>query len=134
MRSLLIISLTVLLGSFAPCRHNSISGHWTSAVDLYDMKLNDTLIFSKKKYTNELYQWGGALCGVSFGPEKDFSELHNVLCSSESSPVRYSDEKWDQQNNIISISSPERELTWNIISISGKELRVLVTKLNIKNE
>ena len=134
MRYILPITGLVLSGGFTPPSENKIPGNWTTDQELYDMKLNDTLIFSKTKYTDKTYQWGGALCGVEFSTDNTFSELHNVLCSSESDPVRFHDEKWRLKNDEISIFSTERELKWKIISLSRKELRVVVTKLNTKNE
>jgi hypothetical protein len=132
--SFFIAAFSIILFSFTSGENKRMTGHWTNERDLYDMKVNDTLIFTKAKYSDELYQWGGALCGIEINADQSFTEFHNVLCSSESSPVRYTDEKWSVSNDVISVSSSERELEWKVISLSKKKLTVLVTKMNIKNE
>jgi hypothetical protein len=134
MKIIAIFVLSVLLLSFVLPENKKMIGHWTNERDLYDMQVNDTLTFIKTKYNDELYQWGGALCGIEISADRNFTEFHNVLCSSESSPVRYPDEKWSVSSNIISISSSERELEWQVISVSQKKLTVLVTKMKMKNE
>ncbi len=130
--STLILISSIFLLSFKGSSGKKIIGHWTSEVDLYDMKVNDTLIFTKTKYTDKLYQWAGALAGIELAPDKSFSEYHNVLCSSESSPVRFSDERWTLHNDIITITGNEREADWRIMNITNKKMTVVVLKINSK--
>jgi hypothetical protein len=134
MKTSLIILLSVLLLSFALPENKKITGHWINEHDLYDMQLNDTLVFTKVKYNDHLYQWGGAVCGMELSADHRFSEFHNVLCSSESNPLRYAGEKWSLSNDTLSINSEERMLQWKVISLSNKKLTVIVTKINMKNE
>lgn len=128
----LIAIICVILFSFKGKENKKIIGHWVSEIDLYDMKVNDTLIFTKIKYNDRLYQWGGALAGIELGSDSSFSEYHTVLCSSESSPVRFGDEKWTLSNNTIFINSSEREMDWKIISANNKKLMIVVSKINFK--
>lgn len=123
-----ILILSIALVSFKGASSKKIIGHWTTDVDLYDLKVNDTLIFTKIKYTDKLYQWAGALAGIELAPDKSFSEYHNVLCSSESSPVRFSEEKWTLHNDLITIIGNEREAKWRIMNISQKKMTVVVLK------
>lgn len=129
--SLILIS-SILLLSFKGSSNKKVIGHWTSEVDLYDMNVNDTLIFTKTKYTDKLYQWAGALAGIELAPDKSFSEYHNVLCSSETSPVRFNDEKWTLHNDLITITGNEREADWRIMNITNKKMTVVVLKINSK--
>ena len=128
----ILIIVCVLFFSFKGASSKKIIGHWTSEVDLYDMKINDTLIFTKIKYTDKLYQWAGALAGIELAPDKSFAEYHNVLCSSESSPVRYSDETWVLHNDLITIIGSEREAKWRIMNVTNKKMTVVVLKINSK--
>lgn len=133
MRNLIfLIIICIFFSSFKGSSSKKIIGHWTSEVDLYDMKVNDTLIFTKIKYTDKLYQWAGALAGIELGPDKNFSEYHNVLCSSESSPVIFNDEKWTLHNDLITITGNERETYWRIMNITNKKMTVVVLKINLK--
>ena len=118
--------------SFNGASSKKVIGHWTSEVDLYDVKVNDTLIFTKIKYTDKLYQWAGALAGIDLAPDKTFSEYHNVLCSSETNPVRFNDEKWTLHNDLITIIGNEREAKWRIMNITNKKMTVVVLKINSK--
>ena len=127
-----IAIVCVLFFSFKESSSKKIIGHWISEVDMYDMKINDTLIFTKIKYTDKLYQWAGALAGIELAPDKSFSEYHNVLCSSESSPVRFSDEKWTLHNDLITIIGNEREAKWRIMNVTNKKMTVVVLKINSK--
>jgi len=129
--TIIFISGILLLG-FKASSSKKIIGHWTSEVDLYDMKVNDTLIFTKIKYTDKLYQWAGALAGIELAPDKSFSEFHNVLCSSESSPVRFTDEKWTLHNDLITITGNEREAKWRILNVTNRKMMVVVLKTNSK--
>lgn len=134
MRTFLIILVTsVILLSFKVSSSKRIIGHWTTEVDLYDLKVNDTLIFTKIKYTDKLYQWAGALAGIELAPDKSFSEFHNVMCSSESNPVRFSEERWNLHNDLITIIGNEREAKWRILNVTNKKMTVVVLKIN-KNE
>lgn len=133
MRKLSFITIIcIFFFSFKGSSGKKIIGHWTSEVDLYDTKVNDTLIFTKTKYTDKLYQWAGALAGIELGPDKSFSEYHNVLCSSESSPVRFNNEKWTLHNDLITITGNERETDWRIMNITNKKMTVVVLKINSK--
>ncbi len=105
-----------------------VIGHWTSETDLYDMKVNDTLIFTKTKNTDNLYQWAGAVAGIEFSADRNFAEFHNVLCSSETSPLRYNDEKWTLHNDLITISGAEREEAWRIMNVTSKKMTIVVLK------
>ena len=124
----LLTIICFLFFSFKGSSSKKIIGHWISEVDLYDMKVNDTLIFTKIKYTDKLYQWAGALAGIELAPDKSFSEYHNVLCSSETSPVRFTDEKWTLHNDLITIIGHERETKWRIMNITNKKMTVVVLK------
>lgn len=128
----LILISSILLLSFKGSSGRKVIGHWTSEVDLYEMKVNDTLIFTKTKYTDKLYQWAGALAGIELSPDKSFSEYHNVMCSSESSPVKFSDERWTLHNDVITITGNEREADWRIMNITNKKMTVVVLKINSK--
>lgn len=127
-----IAIVCVLFFSFKGSSSKKVIGHWTSEVDLYDMKVNDTLIFNKIKYTDKLYQWAGALAGIDLAPDKTFSEYHNVLCSSETNPVRFNDEKWTLHNDLITIIGNEREAKWRIMNVTNKKMTVVVLKMNSK--
>ena len=96
------------------------------------MKINDTLIFTKIKYTDKLYQWAGAVAGIELATDKTFSEYHNVLCNSETNPVRFNDEKWTLHNDLITIIGNEREAKWRIMNITNKKMTVVVLKINSK--
>ncbi len=124
--------ICLLFFSFKGSPGKKIIGHWTSKIDLYDLKVNDTLNFTKIKYTDRLYQWGGALAGINLSTDNNFEEYNNVLCSSETSPVRYTDEKWTLNQNTISINSSEREMDWKIVEVNSKTLKVVVLKINTK--
>lgn len=130
------ISVIVLLAisacfslSFTGSMSKKIEGHWTCENDLYDLKESDTLIFTKTKYTDKLYQWAGALAGIEIGSNKQFSEYHNVLCSSESNPVRFNDETWNLHNDLMFINGKERRQTWRIMNVTGKQLKVLILEI-----
>ena len=129
----IILILSVILVSFQGVSSKKIIGHWITNVDLYDLKLNDTLIFTKIKYSDKLYQWAGSLAGIELAPNKSFSEYHNVMCSSESNPVRYNDEKWILHNDLITIIGNERETKWRIMNVTNKKMTIVVLKIN-KNE
>ena len=96
------------------------------------MKVNDTLIFTKTKYTNKLYQWAGALAGIELSSDNKFSEYHNVMCSDESSPVRFSDERWSLHSDLITITGNDRETNWRVLNVTNKKLTVVVLKINSK--
>lgn len=128
-----ILILSLILVSFKGTSSKKIIGHWITNVDLYDLKVNDTLIFTKIKYTDKLYQWAGALAGIELAPDKSFSEFHNVLCSSESSPIRYNEEKWTLHNDLITIIGKERETKWRIMNVTNKKMTIVVLKTD-KNE
>lgn len=127
-----IFILSLILVSFNKASSKKIIGHWTTNVDLYDLKVNDTLIFTKIKHTDKLYQWAGALAGIELTPNKSFSEYHNMMCSSESNPVRYNDEKWILHNDLITIIGNERETKWRIMNVTNKKMTVVVLKINSK--
>lgn len=129
----LILVSSILMFSFNKASSKKIIGHWTTDFDLYDLKVNDTLIFTKIQYTDKLYQWAGALAGIKLASDKSFSEYHNVLCSPESNPVRYNDEKWILHNDLITIIGNERETKWRIMNVTNKKMAVVVLKIN-KNE
>ncbi|HEY0030111.1 MAG TPA: hypothetical protein VGC65_05090 [Bacteroidia bacterium] len=128
----ILFTLSVIFLSFSSTGEKKLSGHWVSEQDLYEMKVNDTLIFIKTTYSDKLYQWGGALCGIELAKNNEFREYSNVLCSTETNPVRYGDEKWSTTKNMIQISSTEREILWSVISATNKKLTVLVLKNNSK--
>lgn len=123
-----ILFLSLILFSFKGASSKKIIGHWTTNVDLYDLKVNDTLIFTKIKYTDKLYQWAGALAGIELAPDKSFSEFHNVMCSSESSPTRFNEEKWILHNDLITIIGKEREAKWRLMNLTNKKMTVVVLK------
>lgn len=125
-----IAIVCVLFFSFKGASSKKIIGHWTSEVDLYDMKVNDTLIFTKIKYTDKLYQWAGALAGIELAPDKSFAEFHNVMCSSESNPIRFNQEKWTLHNDLITIIGNERETKWRIMNVTNKKMTVVVLNIN----
>lgn len=122
-----ILLSSVFLLSFKPSS-KKIIGHWTTNVDLHEMKVNDTLIFTKIKFTDKLYQWAGALAGIELAPDKTFSEYHNVLCSSESSPISFSKEKWTLHNDLLTIIGNGREAKWRIMNVTSKKLTVVILK------
>ena len=128
------LALFFLFFSSATLPEKNVSGHWINEKDLYDMELNDTLIFTKTKYRETLYHWGGALSGIELGKENHFAEYHNVMCSTESSPVRYSDEKWEIKDNRIFISGQNREIEWTVLKAGKKQLTVVVTKLSVHEQ
>jgi hypothetical protein len=120
----------LLFVSFNDKESRKLTGHWIIEKDLYDIKTNDTLIFTKTRYTDKLYQWGGALSGIELTAENYFYEYHNVLCSSETDPVRYHDEKWGLQDRTIKITGSHRKMDWKMISMTNKELRIIVLAIN----
>jgi hypothetical protein len=126
--SFLFFCCCIFFFSFTGIEPKKITGNFIADIDLYDMKVNDTLVFTKTKYNDGLYQWGGAVCGIELSSTNSFSEFHNVLCSSESDPLRYSDEKWTMTGDLIRIDGPERSLEWKIIGLKNKKLTVLVLK------
>ena len=128
---LLLIS-SILFFSFGSIGNKKIIGHWVSKVDLYDIKVNDTLIFTKTKYTDKLYQWAGALAGIELNSDNTFSEYHNVLCSDETSPIRFADERWSLHSDLITITGNNREANWRVLNVTNKKLTVVVLKINSK--
>lgn len=96
------------------------------------MKVNDTLIFTKTKYTDKLYQWAGALAGIELSSDNTFSEYHNVMCSDETSPVRFADERWSLHSDLITITGNNREANWRVLNVTNKKLTVVVLKINSK--
>jgi len=127
---ILILITTLLSFSLIKTGNKKLIAHWTSEKDLYDLKINDTLIFTKTKYSDKLYKWGGALAGINLGADNNFSEFNNVLCSDETSPVRYEDEKWNLNNDTITISSSERKMDWKVIHINNKKFIIVVLTTN----
>lgn len=127
-----ILILSSFFFSFGSIGNKKIIGHWSSEVDLYDMKVNDTLIFTKTKYTDKLYQWAGALAGMELSSNNTFSEYHNILCSSETNPVRFKDERWSLHSDLITIIGNDREVNWRVLNVKNKKLTVVVLKINSK--
>ena len=127
-----ILFISAFFFSFKKNENKKIIGHWVSGIDLYDIKVNDTLTFTKTKSKDINYQWAGILAGIQFDPNADFSEYHNVMCSSETSPVRFSDEKWTLVNDTLKINSAEREMEWRIVGLKNKKLTIVVLKMNSK--
>jgi len=125
-----IAVISTFFFSFGPIGSKKVIGHWTCEVDLFDMKENDTLVFTKINYSDKLYQWSGALAGVEFTANNHFSEYHNVLCSSETNPIRYSDEKWMLHNDLITIIGNTRSVKWRIMHVTSKKMKVVVLKTN----
>lgn len=131
-RLFIITTISALFFSLGSIGNKKVIGHWTSEVDLYDMKVNDTLIFTKTKYTDKLYQWAGALAGIELSSDNTFSEYHNVMCSDETSPVRFADERWSLHSDLITITGNNREANWRVLNVTNKKLTVVVLKINSK--
>lgn len=131
-RLFIIIYISAIFFSFGSIGNKKVIGHWTSEVDLYDMKVNDTLIFTKTKYTDKLYQWAGALAGIELNSDNTFSEYHNVMCSDETSPARFADERWSLHSDLITITGNNREANWRVLNVTNKKLTVVVLKINSK--
>ncbi|CAN5558729.1 hypothetical protein BH10BAC1_BH10BAC1_14610 [soil metagenome] len=127
-----LLILSCFFFSFGSIGNKKIIGHWISKVDLYDMKVNDTLIFTKTTYTDKLYQWTGALAGIELNSDNTFSEYHNVLCSDETSPIRFSNERWSLHSDLITIAGNNREAYWRVLNVNNKKLTVVVLKINSK--
>ena len=124
-----LFCLSIVCSSFKQIETKKLIGNWKSNVDLYDLKTGDTITFSKIKITDKTYQWGGVSCGIQLEENGSFSEYHNVLCSSESSPLRYSDEKWQQTNDLLLVNCSQRQMVWKIIEIKNKTFKIVVTRL-----
>lgn len=114
-------------------------GHWILMQgDLYEAGAGDTLVFIRKHKTAGMYEWGsGVSSGFEFLPNGDFLEYHNVLCSTESSPVMYSGERWSLNpekdaegarnplGDILAITGSERNFTFKAIFSGRNKLQLI---------
>jgi hypothetical protein len=129
---IIIIIPALLLVSFCyDCKmRKKIIGHWVCEKYIADFQPGDTIHLVKKKFNDKFYQWGsGISSGFTFSENGDFKEYNNVLCSSESDPVKYYDEKWMYNNDTITITSSYRTIRYAILGNSGDDLKVFSLKL-----
>jgi len=136
MKKLLLLPFfAFLLFSFCYDCHMSkkLTGNWISQTDLIGIQPGDTLRLRKKKYSEKLYQWGGAISGFAFDENGDFREYSNVLCSTESDPVRFHDEHWRFDDDTIFITGSTREMKFVVIGNMGPDRKTLLLKV-VKGE
>ena len=127
MRKIIFIFF-ILTGYFSAAQ---LEGHWLSDKALLDCAKGDTIRITKTKYKDTFYQWGQPPYGMQFSKDGTFSEFFTVMCSTESSPLVYSDEKWKIENDsggkkTVSISGEKRTVRLKIISQKGKKISMIV--------
>lgn len=114
-----LLLISILLFSFCyKCRVNkNIRGHWVSEKYLSDFNPGDTVLLTKRKFNDKLYQWGsGIASGYTFSEDGNFSEYNNTLCSTESDPVRYHNEHWEfKMLDTLIISGPQRIIRYKFL-------------------
>jgi hypothetical protein len=104
-----------------------LSGHWLSDKSLLDCAAGDTIMIRKTKYKKGFYEWGGPCCGMQFEKAGDFIEYFTVMCSTESSPVVYSDERWQlEKETLLTISGSKRKIQLKIISRKAKKVSMII--------
>jgi hypothetical protein len=132
-----LMCLLLFFVSFADKKESDLFGHWIiTAGDPYELNVGDTLKLEKKTRSDKMYEWGGVASGYEFLKDGSFNEYHNVMCSTESSPVSHYEEKWKFESNeegkkanvqVISIYGSDRTLSYRVVSVSKKRL-ILIKK------
>jgi hypothetical protein len=118
----------ILTGYFSVAQ---VEGHWLSDKALLDCVKGDTIQIIKTKYKNTFYQWGQPSFGMQFNKDGTFSEFYTVMCSTESSPLVYSGERWKMENDpdgkkTVLIYGEKRTVRFKIISKKGKKVSLIV--------
>jgi hypothetical protein len=113
-----------------------ISGHWITNdfMGMYGagdtLGINDTITFTKVKYDDKFYHWGGgAGSGMEFKGDSGFAQYQNVLCSDESdTKVGYDEKYFFASDSIIEVKSDLRDFKFRILKVDGKKLVIRVMK------
>ncbi|MBC7862933.1 MAG: hypothetical protein IAF38_08150 [Bacteroidia bacterium] len=102
-------------------------GQWLSDKALLDCAKGDTIEITRTKFKDNFFQWGQPPFGIEFGKDSSFSEFYTVLCSTESSPLVNSDEKWKAENkDVVSVNGEKRNITLKVIYRKGKKIRMIL--------
>lgn len=122
------VVFVVLFGAFVPKEKAlKLAGHWTTDKDLFGIAPGDTLVLHKVKYHEGLYTWGGPAGGYEFDSDHRFTEYFNVLCSDESSPVRYTGEAWKAvDDHTLLVEGESRCMKFYVLSCKAHELKLIV--------
>lgn len=133
MKHFLILPLYISFLAFTPFLKKQMIGNWTTETTLYGLNVGDTVSFTKIPYSYNLYTWGKHPAGIEFKENNEFAEYFNVMCSTESDEKRFTGEKWDLQNgDIILVTSDNRDVSFKILSLTKKHLKLKC--LNYKNK
>jgi hypothetical protein len=96
----------------------------------------DTLRFlAFKKYDSRRYQWASGYSeGVEFYRDGKAQTYSNVLCSSESDPVDSYTSTWKLKNDTLLLDEYNIIITYKIILLSKKEMKLLELGYKVKAE
>lgn len=111
-----------------------LTGHWITNdfMGRYEegdsLGLGDTIHFTKAKYDEKLYHWGGgAQSGIEFKGDSNFTQYQNVLCSDETdTKIGYDEKYFFVSDSVIEVKSELRHFKFKIQYLDSKKLIIIV--------
>ena len=109
-------------------------GHWATNDDMGwneagdTLGVGDTLTFTKMKFDEKLYHWGGGyLSGIEFKPDSQFTQYQNVMCSDETdTKVGFQEKYFFIKDSIVEVKSILRDFRFKILYVDSKKLRIKI--------
>ena len=114
-----------------------IAGHWVTNdfMGMYEegdtLGRGDTITFTKAKYDDKLYHWGGGvMSGVQFKGDSGFTQFQNVNCSDETDTrIAGGDERYFfLSDSVVEVRSILREFKFRILKVDSKTLSIKILR------
>jgi hypothetical protein len=113
-----------------------LQGHWMASVDLAELhpplgKTGWTVSLERVNAGDVSYEWGGPPAGLQFDADHHVAEYENVLCSTESDPVKDHDEAWrlEDRDRTLVISGQRRLVRLKIVALDRHHLKLRVIEV-----
>jgi hypothetical protein len=92
--------------------------HWVSDTFI-TIAVGTIVTLYARQYEAHMYEWAGQPAGLEFRSDRTFAEYENVLCSTETSPVREWGETWRlMDDGTIEVCGPHRRIEFEVLSLT----------------